>query len=208
MARLIVKLLSDDSVTDLATALTAYKGAAGAELLTAQRGQASAEFVEPDGDLRMLVALAHAGLTLPTSGNKTADLQHLDISESGTLAELQAAVDAALADALHHEAASANGDTTTPGTLVTTPDTIFAASDVGRKVQIGSEVRTITAFNSSTSVDYDNSAAEGGDFTSNTGLTVDLLGAESLQAMTLTASKSRDGKLHMRMYMAVEGEAY
>lgn len=209
MPRLVVKLLSDDDQTDLATALAAYKAGAGSELDTKQRGQAVAEFREHDADLRAVMAFAHAGTDLPASGSKTADLQHLDVQADGELADLQAAIDAALADAVHHEAVVADADTTVAGKVTSAAGTPFASTDVGRKIRIGSEVRTITAYNANDDVDYDNSADEGGDFTSGSGLTLDLLGAESLQSIDMTVSKDEDGDpMRMRMLLAVEGEAY
>lgn len=205
MARLVVKLLSDDSATDLASALATYVAGAGAELADAQRGQAMDEFIEPDGDHRLLLALAHEGLDLPTATNKTAELQHLDVVVEGDLAALQAAVDAALADATHHTAAATDIDTTVSGTI-TSVSTPFAATDVGRRVAVDGVERTITAFTDTNNVDYD-AVAEGA-LASGTGQTLDILGAESLQGMVMSAEKSRSGELRMRLLMAVEGEAY
>lgn len=200
----IVKILSDDSTTDLATRLATYKAGAGAELLDTQRAMAVGHFEEVDSDPRTILALAHGGLDIPGTGTKTADLQHVIVRTQGSESEMQADVDAALANVKHSEVT--DGVTTTPGTVtsVTAP---FAAEDVGRKIRIGSEVRTITVFNAANSVDYDNSAAEGGDFASGTGLTVELLGCEVIQDIDVQALV-KDGRNEMLILMACEGEAY
>jgi hypothetical protein len=198
----IVKLLSEDSKAELAAAIAAYKGAAGAELLDTQRAMASYEFVEADGDIRTSVCLAHAGLDIPASGAKTADLQHLVVRKEGTLAELQTEIDETLAQATH--ATVTDADTTTPGTVtsVTAP---FEAEDVGRLIEIGGVQKEITVYNAANSVDYDNAD---GDFASGSGLTLELLGAEVIQDMHMSLMKSRGGEHQLHMLMAVEGEAY
>lgn len=203
MPLIIAQLLSEDSLTDLEAAVAAYKAGAGADLLDHQRAMASHEFKEPDGDFRISLLLFHGGLDVPTSTNKTADLQHTVVQANGTVADLQAAIDLALSDAVHDTVTDA--DTTASGT-VTSATGPFEAEDVGRKIRIGSEVRTITAFTSANEVDYDNSAAAGGDFASGTGLTLDLLGAEVIQDAHIELYKSASGDLGLHALMALEGE--
>ena len=60
-------------------------------------------------------------------------------------------------------------------------------------------------FNAANSVDYDNSAAAGGDFASGTGLTVELLGAEVLQDAKLEMQKRQAG-IRAHVFLACEGE--
>lgn len=203
MPLIIAKLLSDDKVADLNTAIAAYKAGAGAELLNTQRAMASDEFKESDADLRRAIVLFHGGADIPASGGKTADLQHVVVSEEGTLDECQAAIDAALAQVVNSSVSDA--DTTTPGT-VTSATGPFEAEDVGRLIDIGGVQKKITAYNSANSVDYDNTD---GDFASGSGLDMNLLGAEVIQDAHMTMERARSGSGHrLHLVMACEGEAY
>jgi hypothetical protein len=204
MPLIVAKLITDDDVSDLDAAIDAYKAAGGAELLDTQRAMGADDFEEPDGDMRMAVLLCHGGLDIPATGTKTADLQHVNVVAQGDLDELQEAIDEALSLVVH--ATVTDADTTTPGT-VTSATGPFEAEDVGRKISIGDEVRTITAFTSANSVDYDNSAAEGGDFASGSGLTLNLHGAEVLQDVRLEMQK-RNASFRLHALLACEGEAY
>ena len=203
MPLIVAKLLSEDSLSDLDAAITAYKGGAGAELLDFQRAMASHEFKEPDGDFRISLLLCHGGLDIPASGAKTADLQHAVVQANGNLSELQAAIDEVLSLVVHSTVTDA--DTTGAGT-VTSATGPFEAEDVGRKISIAGEIRTITVFNSANSVDYDNSPDEGGDFASGSGLTLNLHGAEVIQDARLDLYKSASGDLGLHALLACEGE--
>lgn len=195
MPLIIAKLFSDDSVTGLNTAIAAYKAGAGAELATSQRAAAAHDALEPDGDMRTTVLLCHGGLDIPAS--KTADLQHLNIVEEGTIAEFQAAIDAALADVVHA--------TVTDGDLNTTPNDVisatgpFEAEDVGRKIVINGNERTITAYTSANQVTYSGTALTG------TSATVKLLGAEVVQSAHIVVQK-RHARLRMHALLACEGQ--
>jgi hypothetical protein len=195
----IVKILSDDDTGDLDAKVTAYKGAAGAELLDTQRAMAAGHFEEVDGDPRTILALAHGGLDTPATGAKTADLQHVVVRSRGSEAEMQADVDAALAAVVH--ATVTDGDADAVANNIASATGPFAAEDVGRNVSIGGEVREITAFVAATSVTYDGVALTG------TSLTVELLGAEVVQALDMQAMK-KDAKNEMLLAMACEGELY
>jgi hypothetical protein len=199
MPLIIAKLLSEDTDAELVTAIDDYKAGAGAELLDTQRGMASFDFVEPDGDLRTSVILAHGGLDIPASGAKTADLQHVSVTENGDLAECQAALDEALSNVVHIEVT--DGDADAVANDIASASAPFEAEDVGRKVSIGGDVREITAYVAATSVTYD------GDPITGTGLTVQLLGAEVLQDMHMNMQK-KNGKFRLHALLACEGEAY
>lgn len=198
-----VKLLSDKSLADLKEEIADYKAGDGSALDTAQRGMALAMAEAAGVGKQFYAALAHGGLDTPASGNKTADLQHVIVDVDGPLADLQEAIDDALSDVVHSSVNDA--DTTVAGTVtsVTAP---FEAEDVGRKIRIGDEVRTITAFTDADEVDYDNSDAAGGNFTSGTGLTLELLGAEVLQDLQLVAYKEADADQRIVALLACEGE--
>jgi len=201
MPLLAVKLMTDDSPTDLEAAIAAYQAGAGSALLTYQRGVAMDSFFDPQRDKSVFfVALAHGGLDVPVT--KTADLSFL-VLQDDSLADLQTSLNAALA--LVKQAQVADGNTTVAGTVTTTTP-LFEAEDVGRKIRIGSAVRTITAYTSATEVDYDNSVAEGGDFSSGTGLTVELLGAEVLQSVEVSAFRERDGDPRFVLMLALGGQ--
>jgi len=203
MPLIVAKLLSEDNLTDLDTAVAAYKAGAGSDLVDKQRGMDACEFIEPDGDWRRALILAHGGLDIPASGAKTADLQHVNVNEQGNVADLQSAVDAALAQVEHLSVADA--DTTVAGKVTTAATTPFAAEDVGRIIEIGGVQKVITVYNANNDVDYDNSD---GDFASGSGLTMKQLGAEVLQSVNLRMHKSRSGNFRMFLAMALEGEAY
>lgn len=204
MPLIVAKLFSEDTAAELDSEIATYKAGAGAELLDTQRAMAADDFVEPDGDLRTSVLLCHGGLDIPVSGAKTADLQHVNVVEQGDLAECQAAIDLALSLVVHETVTDA---VTTAAGTVTSATAPFQAEDVGRKISIDGEVRTITVFNGTNSVDYDNSAEAGGDFASGTGLTLNLHGAEVLQAAHLEMQK-RNGQFRVHALLACEGEAY
>ena len=199
MPLIIAKLLSEDTDAELTAAVAAYKAGAGAELLDTQRGMASYDFVEPDGDLRTSLLLAHGGLDVPATGTKTADLQHVSVTQNGDLAECQAGVDEALAAVVHVEVT--NGDADAVANDIASASNIFEAEDVGRNVSIDGDVREITAFVGIGSVTYD------GDPITGTGLTVQLLGAEVLQDMHMNMQK-KNGKFRLHALLACEGEAY
>lgn len=191
-----VKLLQDDTLSALATSLATYKAGAGSALLTDQRGSSMSAFKEADGDSGVMLALAHGGQDIPVS--KIGDLQHVVVRESGTLAEIQAAVDAALAASAHQTVADGDADAV-PGSI--TSATIgFAAEDVGRAILIGTQTRTITAYTSATEVVYSGAAITG------TGLTVTLYGAEVLQDLELVATKGKSGGFEATLLMVLNGQ--
>jgi hypothetical protein len=200
MPLIIAKLLSDDSVADLNTAVDAYK-AVETELLLTQRAMASDVFIEADADRRRSVVLFHGGLDIPASGAATAALQHIIVDADGSIEELQAAIDAALALVEHSSITNADLDST-PGDIITITS-LFAAEDVGRQVEIAGELREITAYTAATQVTYDGVALTG------TNQTVKLLGAEVIQDAHMTMKKDKAAGGHrLNMLMALEGEAY
>ena len=198
MPLIIAKLLSAETKDALDAAIAAYKAGAGAELLTSQRGMAASLFMEGDGDYRHNVCLFHGGLDVPVS--KTADLQHANVVHQGTIAHLQAAIDAALAQVEHLRVTDAN---TTVAGHVTSATAPFEAEDVGRLIEIAGVQKVITVRNSASDVSYDNAA---GDFASGSGLTMKLLGAEVLQDAHLAMMKSRSATHLMYLVMACEGQ--
>jgi len=200
MPLIIAKLFSEDSISELDTAVAAYKAGAGSDLADHQRAMCASAFIEPDGDWRHGLCLFHGGLDVPTATNKTADLQHVTVAKEGSVAEMQAAIDEVLADAVHSSATDI--DTTVAGTI-TTASSLFEAEDVGRKFRIGDVEKTITAYTDANNVDYDD-AAEGA-FASGTGQTGYLLGAEVIQAADMEMDKGR-GELRLDLTMAIEGE--
>ena len=199
MTRLIAKLFSSDSKENMDALIAAYKAGTGAELLDHQREMASHEHLSADGYYRTNIVLFHAGLAIPAHAAKTAVLQHILVHEQGTVAQLQTYVDAALANALHKTVA--DGDTRVANKLTCASSHPFVTTDVGRKVQIGSVVRTIATY-----IDADNVTYTGDTFVSGTGKTVLILGAESIQKAHLSMLKSRSGTHRMHLLMALEGE--
>jgi hypothetical protein len=199
MPLLVIKLMENDSPADLKTAADAYLAGVPTDGV---RGADGDQFLDHDQDTHAVLAMAHGGLATP--GSKTADPQLLAV-DSDQLAKAQTAVDDALANIVHSTVT--DGVTTTPG-KVTSATAPFEAEDVGRKIRIGTEERVITVHNGAGDVDYDNSAAAGGDFASGTGLTVELLGAESMQAgtLSLTCHKAKDRDTVFSLRAVVEGE--
>jgi hypothetical protein len=196
MPLLVVKLFENDSPADLKTDAEAYLVAESADGV---RGMDGDQFLDHDGDTHAVLAVAHNGIDTPVALTGAAQLIAVD---SDQLAKAQAAVEAALADVVHSTVT--DGVTTTPG-KVTSVSNPFSAEDVGRKVRIAGVEKTITVHNTDGDVDYDNAD---GDFASGTGLTVDLLGAESMQAgtLSLTSHKAKDRDTVFSVRAMVEGE--
>ena len=143
MPLIIAKLLSEDSMSELNAAVATYKAGAGSELLDSQRAMASDVFIEADADRRRSMVLFHEGADVPANGAKTADLQHVMVDDKGTIDELQATIDAALAQVVHSSVADA--DTTVAGTVTTAITTPFEAEDVGRIIEIAG-VQNVTSY--------------------------------------------------------------
>lgn len=138
-----IRLFDAKSKATLDSAIAAYKAGAGTELATKQRAAVSSLFSgqgRASRTPRFAAALAWGGMNVPVS--KTADLQHL-VAEGDTLAGAQAAVDTALAGALH--ATDATGNTTVAGKVTVTSATFFAPEDVGRLMTVDTVEKTITA---------------------------------------------------------------
>lgn len=197
MPLLKIKLLSDDSATELAAAIAAFQAGAGTPAVSDQRGQDMRAFLDKSaGKTQLVAAIAHEGTDMPAA--KTADQQFL-VVEADTVAAAQVALDAALAGAVHHR--RTDGDANTNAGDINVGAAMFAAGDVGtRRVRIAGQLREITAFTSATRVTYSGAAITG------TGLTVELMGAESLQAVDVDAFKSDDGDLHVVVMASVEGQ--
>ena len=201
MPLLTAKLLSADSLTELQAAVAAYKAGDGSELVDTQRAMAADMFVETDGDNRSALCLFHGGADIPASGAKTADLQHIVVSAKGTVAECQAAIDDALA--LVEQSSVSDGDLDNTPNDIETATGLFEAEDVGRKVDIGGEIREITAYTSANAVTYDGEALTG------TSVDIKLLGAEVIQDAVMTMQKDKAAGGHrLQLIMACEGEAY
>jgi len=193
-----VKLFKNKSLTNLLADVAAYKAGDGAELADSQRGMAL-ELSKASGVGQMhYMALAHGGLDVPAAGSKTANLQHLVLSQDKLAADMQAAIDEALSNVVH--ASAADGVTTTANRLTSASDP-FGSDAVGRKIKVGDEVRTITVRNGAGSVDYDGATLAPG-----TGVAFDYLGAEVLQAMELEAYLEADQDQRLVMALACEGE--
>lgn len=191
-----VKLFQNDTISDLDTAVAAYKAGAGSELLTSQRGAAMSAFREADGDEGVILALAHGGQDVPVS--KHGDLEHVIVRETGTLAEIQTAVDAALAASDFKTVADGDADAV-PGSL-TSASMAFEVEDIGRAITIAGQLRTITARTSATVVVYSGAAITG------TGLTVTMHGAEVLQSLEVQATKGKTGGISATLAMALGGQ--
>lgn len=197
-----VKLFTENSAAKVQADIAAFQAGVGNPALSDQRGSAMHAYYERINDKsRVFAAVAYAGSDVPVT--KTADQQFICI-EDDHLDQCQAALDAALAEAVHSTVA--DGVTTTPAHLVSA--TIgFVSTDVGRKLRIiesGVAVeKTITVYNSATDVTYD---AALGSFVSGTGKTVALLGAEVVQNIDVAAYQDPDGDIQHIVMVAVEGQ--
>lgn len=198
MPLLRIKLIEAEKASALQTAIDAYL--VSQSLVNGIRGMAVHTHKAQDGDAKTMVALAHDGLDLPAGAAKVGNLQVLAVEGVGVVAA-QAALDLALADAIHDTDAAGDADTFA-GDIVAGAS-IFEAEDVGRKISIGTNERTITAFVSATRATYSGAAITG------TGLSVKLRGAEILQpdGVCLDAFKSQDGKTKVSVVIAVNGES-
>lgn len=193
-----IKLFSEDATDELTEAIAAFQAGAGTPAISDQRGMDMAAYYDRSNDkTRVVAAVAYAGTDMPVT--KTADQQFLCV-EDDSLVGVQARLDAALALAVNRTVA--DGVTTAPGVL-TSATLNFAVDDVGRQLQIGDVRRTITVRNSATSVNYDNAQ---GNFASGTGQTVSLLGAESVQKVSIDAFAEPDGDVRIVVMAAVEGQ--
>lgn len=198
MPLIVAKLFSAKDKSALDTDIAAYKAGAGSDLLDNQRGSDMHALFDPNSnDSHISAILAWGGLDVPAV--KTADLQHGYIEED-KIADAQTAIDAALAQVVH--ATVADADTTGAG-VVTSVTAPFEAEDVGRLIEIAGVQKTITVHNAANSVDYDNA---GGDFAPGAALTMDLLGAEVLQAVHLNVYKEPDGDYRFLIMAVCEGE--
>jgi hypothetical protein len=195
---LVAKLFENDDPAALATEVDAYMAGAGAD---ASRAMDADQFLDSDQDVHGVMMVVSGGEDTPVAATAPSQLVAVD---SDQLAKAQLAVDAALADVV--ALTVTDGVTTTPGKVTSATAPFTAVTDIGRKIRIGTEERTITAVNSTSDVDYDNSAAAGGDFASGTGLTVELLGAESLQGLSLTCHKAKDRDTVFSVRMLTMGE--
>jgi hypothetical protein len=195
-----IKLFESDKLSVLAAAIAAFQ-AANTATKDSIRGMAMSMFKANDGDINIVKAMAWQGSILPAS--KVADIQHVTIVGQ-KIADVQTALDAALAAALHKTVA--DGDTTTPNHLVSAT-MAFVATDVGRKISITEsgvvQDRVITVRNSATDVTY-----AGTTFVSGTGKTVRLLGAESMQvgSLSLDVFLADDGDTQIVVDVALEGQ--
>ena len=198
MPILKAKILKAATAAALSTALAEFQAGAGTPAVSDQRGMSVCAY-KPRSDHKssLVMVLVHEGLDMPAS--KTADQQFISV-EADSVDEVQDLIDEALANAVH--LTKTDGVTTTPGTL-TSAGSAFAAADVGRLIEIGGVKKAITVRNSGTSVDYDDSE---GDFDSGTGITFSLLGAESLQAVNVSAFEEDDGDTRIVATLAVEGQ--
>lgn len=197
MPLLKIKLFSNNNAASLQTAIAALQVAVGStQLATDQRGQdLSVHREKATGLTRLFAALAFDGTDMPAT--KTADQQFL-VVQGRDLVSVQAELDAALADAKHHVRADGNADTN-PGDI-NVGAAMFAVGDVGRKITIGTNERTITAYTSATRVTYSGAAITG------TGLAVILHGAESLAKLDVGVCEADDGSQSLTVLAAVEGQ--
>jgi hypothetical protein len=194
---LTAKLFENDDAADMATEVDAYMAGAGADASRAMDGD---QFLDHDGDTHGVLAVVSGGEDTPVAATAPSQLVAVDADQ---LAKAQLALDAALADVV---AVTVTDGVTSVAGKVTSATGPFLATDVGRKVKIGTEERVIDVYNSATDVEYDNSAAAGGDFASGTGLTVELLGAESVQALSLSCHKAKDRDTVFSIRMLTMGE--
>lgn len=194
---LTAKLFENDDPAALKAAVETYMQGVPTD---ASRGMDGDQFLDHDGDVQGVLAVVHGGEDTPVA--KTADAQLVAV-DTDQLAKAQTALDAAMADVVALTVTDAN---TTVAGKVTSATAPFLATDVGRKIRIGTEERTIDVFNSTSDVEYDNSAAAGGDFASGSGLTASLLGAESMQSLSLTCHKAKDRDTVFSVRMLTMGE--
>ena len=199
MPLIAIKLFEAKDKATLDADVATYKGAAGAELLDSQRGSdMHALFDGNSNDSHIALALAHGGIDIPAAAAKTADLQHVYV-EDDKLADAQTALDDALALVVHETVTDANLNLVANEiSSASAPFTV--AEDVGRKVTIAGETRTLTAVASTTVATYDGVALTG------TGQTVEILGAEVLQAVHLNVFKESDSDYRFCVMAACEGE--
>ncbi len=196
MPLIAIKLFSTADDTTLESAIATYQAGAGSQLVTDQRGMDVDVYYDPvSGKYRHFAALAWGGQDIPVS--KLGDQQFLACN-GNSLAAAQTAVDAELANVIHAVRADGNANSN-PGDIVVGAS-CFEVEDVGRKITIGSAVRTITAYVSATRVTYSGAAITG------TGLTVKLHGAEVLQKLSVAAFREPDGDPHFVVAIATGGQ--
>lgn len=194
---LVVKLFSAKSTALLQDAIDAYVAGDGSQLATDIRGMDMSGFFDPQSDKNIVfAAVAFKGDDLAVS--KVADL-HIQSIEASSLADAQTALNAALANVIHHT--RADGDADNVAGKITVGGAMFQATDVGRKIIIDGSERTITAYTSATVVTYSGAAITG------TSLDVSLCGAECLQDLEVEAFRERDGDHHFVVMFAAEGQA-
>lgn len=198
MPLIAIKLFDAKDKTVLDAAIAAYKAGDGSDLDDYQRGLAMhAVFDESASDSRIFVALAHGGIDIPASGNKTADLQHVYLEED-KVAAAQTALNTALANIVHVTVTDADLNTTAGDIL--SASNPFEAEDVGRLVNIAGTLREITAYTGVGQVTYSGTALTG------TNQTVSMLGAEVLQDLHLNVFHEADQDWRFMIMIACEGE--
>lgn len=195
MPLLVIKLMENDSPVDLVTAMDAYLVAQSADGV---RGMSSDHFLDHDGDVKGAVAIAHNGIDTPST--LTGKIASLAVDKDQVV-KAQTAVDLALSLAEHETVTDADLDNVANEiTSASTPFTV--AEDVGRKVLIQGILRTLTAITSTSVAIYDGVALTG------TSQTVVILGAESLQAgsLSLSVHKAKDRDTVFSVRAILEGE--
>lgn len=198
MPLLRVRLFDVEDAPKLNTAVAAFLTAQS--IVAGIRGQAMCAIPAGDNDVQVALAIAHGGLARPGLGSRIGNVSVVSVSASGLVAA-QAAVDLALSDAVHQTITNGTADAF-PGDI-SSATSLFEAEDVGRKIIIAGQTRTVTAFVSATRVTYSGAAISG------TGLTVSLLGAEVIQPDGLQIAVYKKGsgdRPRFTVTMALGGE--
>jgi len=194
MPLLKIKLFEDDAPADLIVDAEAYLVA---ETTDEVRAMGADQFLDHDGDTLGVLAMAVGGIDTPASLTAVAAVIAVD---KDRLVDAQAAVDLALSLVPHQTVTDANLDLV-PNEIssASTPFTTGGEDD-GRKVLIAGQSRNIVSVTSTTVAVYDGVALTG------TGQTVVILGAESIQQLTLSCHKAKDRDTVFSLRAVVEGE--
>lgn len=187
-----VKLLTHDKSSGIESLIAAYF-AAHPDLSSEPVSFVSGAMRADDGDTVMVTAIAHGGLRRPSG---TAPSQRL-IVQMQKIENAQAAVDAALASAVH---ASTTADTTVSNQITVTTPFFFDSEDTGRSLKIGTRTVAISSITDEKTVTYTGTALP-----SSAAVTCDMLGAEYVDQVSLVVRKQGANETHVTVIANMEG---